>query len=58
MIIHILPTNDLEPHEQETTCKCKPRVEFVEGGMLVIHNSFDQRELEEQIKEILESPLE
>ena len=55
MIIHVLPVNDLEPHDEEgTTCKCEPRVEFVEGGMLVVHNSFDNREMIEQVNEILE----
>ena len=55
MVIHVLPVNDLEPHDEEgTTCKCEPRVEFVEGGMLVVHNSFDGREMIEQVKEILE----
>lgn len=55
MIIHILPVNDLEPHDEEgTTCKCEPRVEFVEGGMLVIHNSYDHREIIEQVNKILE----
>jgi hypothetical protein len=54
MIIHILPKNDLEPHEEEgTICKCNPRVEFVEGGMLVIHNAYDNREIIEQVNQIL-----
>jgi len=55
MVIHVLPVDDLEPHdEEETTCKCEPRVEFVEGGILVVHNSFDNREIIEQVNEILE----
>lgn len=56
MIIHILPINDLEPHDEEgTTCKCEPRVEFAEGGMLVIHNAFDNREIIEQVIKILQN---
>ena len=43
LMIHILPVNDLEEHEKTTTCKCKPRVEFENGEMIVIHNSFDGR---------------
>lgn len=55
MVIHVLPVDDLEPHDEEgTTCKCEPRVEFVEGGILVVHNSFDNREIIEQVNEILE----
>jgi hypothetical protein len=54
MIIHVLPINDLEPHDEEgTICKCEPKVEFVEGGMLVIHNAYDQREIIEQVNKIL-----
>lgn len=45
MTWHILPVNDSDQHEELTTCKCFPAVEFVENGnMLVIHNSFDGRE--------------
>lgn len=56
MIVHVLPVNDLEPREEEgTTCKCEPRVEFVEGGILVIHNAYDQREIIEQVNNILET---
>lgn len=54
MIIHILPVNDLKPHEEEgTTCECEPRVEFVEGGMLVIHNAYDNREIIEKVTDLL-----
>lgn len=52
---HIYPVNDLEEHDLEgTTCKCGPKVEFPEdGGMLVIHNAFDLRELVEMANEVL-----
>lgn len=56
MIIHVLPVNDLEPHEEVgTACKCEPRVEFAEGGMLVIHNAYDNREILEKVNQILDS---
>lgn len=49
---HVTPTNDLQPHEESTTCKCEPKVEIMESGdMLVIHNSYDGRELFEEINE-------
>jgi|LakMenE01Jun11ns_1017448.scaffolds.fasta_scaffold9849887_2 hypothetical protein len=50
---HILPVNDIEYHEESTTCKCEPQVEFIEGDMLIIQNSFDGREGVEWVNEIL-----
>lgn len=41
---HLIPLNDIEPHELSDTCKCKPETE----GGLVSHNSFDKRELAEE----------
>ena len=51
MAIHILPVNDLKQHEESTTCECLPSVEFENGEMLVIHNSFDGRENKEYDKD-------
>lgn len=45
MTQHIIPLNDLEEHEELTTCKCCPSVEFENGNMIVIHNAFDSREI-------------
>ncbi len=43
--IHVYPINDTYPHITEGVgCPCKPRIEDVEGGTLIIHNSFDGRE--------------
>jgi len=54
MTLHITPIDDLQPHEESSTCKCEPRVEMLENGdMLVIHSSFDGRELFEEINEFL-----
>jgi len=53
---NILPNNDLDEHEELTTCKCNPKVEFLEGGdMLIIHNSFDGREGVEMFNKIINS---
>ena len=50
--IHVYPENDLLPHITDGTgCPCKPTVEYVEGGVLVIHNSYDGRERAEQPQE-------
>lgn len=44
--IHVLPANDIGLHADiGVHCNCNPKVEWVEGTMLVIHNSFDGREL-------------
>ena len=39
---HLIPANDSAEHTR-TGCKCEP----VTDGGLVIHNSFDNRELDE-----------
>lgn len=51
MAIHIIPINDLKEHEETTTCECCPNVEFENGEMIIIHNSFDNREINEQENE-------
>jgi hypothetical protein len=52
MITHILPINDLEEHEELSTCKCNPEMEVLENGdMMIVHNSFDKREIIERLFE-------
>jgi hypothetical protein len=52
--IHTIPCDDLEEHEESTTCKCEPRVTcYPDGGIHVLHNSFDGREGLEQAMEVL-----
>lgn len=53
MSIHVLPVNDIEDHEEFSTCKCEPKVIIENGEMIIIHNSFDYREIIEQTREIL-----
>ena len=49
-MIHILPVNDLKEHEELTTCECKPRIEILDDGeIMVIHNSYDGREYIEEL---------
>ena len=48
-MINIIPLNDLKNHIEDTTCDCCPEVEFKNGEMIVIHNSFDGRELTENL---------
>ena len=48
---NILPNNDLKPHKRNSSCRCKPRVIFENGEMIVIHNSYDGREFREELIE-------
>jgi hypothetical protein len=55
-IYHVYPIDDIEKHELEGyNCHCNPKVEYNQesNSIMVIHNSFDGRELVEQAKEIL-----
>lgn len=47
-VIHVKPIDDIGPHEASTTCQCAPRLEEIENATLVIHNSYDGRELIEK----------
>lgn len=51
-VVHVVPKNDSDKHELWTTCLCCPKVETTDG-LLVIHNSFDMREVIEQVHEVL-----
>jgi hypothetical protein len=53
-MIHVYPVNDIEEHDlYSTTCHCRPRVSFENGEMIVFHNSFDGREIIEEVNKIL-----
>jgi hypothetical protein len=44
--VHVYPCNDLAPHNLESNiCPCNPKIE----GGLIIHNSFDKREIKESL---------
>lgn len=44
-MINIIPLNDLKPHTEDSTCECKPSLIIEEGEMIIVHNSYDGREL-------------
>lgn len=48
-MINILPINDLKEHIESSICECNPSVEFENGEMIIIHNSYDGRELLEDL---------
>ncbi len=46
--VHIIPVDDLKDHDESQYCHCEPRIEPGDYGKnLVIHNSYDGRELTE-----------
>lgn len=48
-IIHVVPVNDYVEHDHHgRRCTCQPKADVVEGGVLIIHNSWDGRELYER----------
>lgn len=47
--VHVVPVNDLRAHrERGTSCWCDPKLERLDRGVLVTHNSMDGRELIEK----------
>lgn len=48
---HIYPENDKQEHDLEAAgCSCVPKIMFEEGDMLIVHNSYDGREIIEEIE--------
>ena len=47
MNVHVYPINDLKEHNTEDflNCNCNPRVETINGNFMIIHNSYDGREI-------------
>lgn len=53
-IYHILPIDDIKEHEESSLCECSPTVEvYTNGNVLIIHNSFDRREVVEDALRII-----
>jgi len=42
---NVIPLNDTGPHIESVKCACKPVVEMKNGDRVIIHNSYDHREL-------------
>lgn len=53
-MINILPINDSKEHSEDSTCDCCPTIIEEDGEMIVIHNSFDGREVIEWVNQILD----
>lgn len=55
---HVYPLNDLREHVTVgTECPCQPRVEVHGAELLVIHNSYDFREVFEELDTLVEDVL-
>ena len=48
-MFNIIPINDLKEHIENSICECKPKIIYENGEMIIIHNSFDNREYYEHI---------
>lgn len=49
-VAHVVPVNDRREHDTDTpvACPCAPVFDFVDGGgIVVVHNAWDKRELRE-----------
>ena len=54
-MIHIMPTNDLKEHTEETTCDCEPELIIEKDSEIIcVHNAYDKREFIEMVNEQLE----
>jgi hypothetical protein len=47
-MINVIPLDDIEEHSA-SGCRCKPTVYFVSDRCIIIHNSFDGREIIEKL---------
>ena len=43
--IHVLPVNDLREHFERDDCHCEPRIEYVGEDRIIVHHSYDHREI-------------
>jgi hypothetical protein len=46
--LHVTPIRDMKRHRYSRRCWCAPKLEAVEGGVLVLHQAMDGRELVEE----------
>ena len=51
-IYHVIPVDDTYSHEESAGCDCEPRIG--ENGCIIVHNSYDGREIIEEANRILE----
>ena len=52
-MINVLPRNDIKEHTEDSTCECSPRTYFENEELIIVHNSYDGREVVEMANEII-----
>jgi hypothetical protein len=54
-IYHVVPVDDLKKHSEDSAvpCDCDPKVQMEDGDMILVHNSYDGREMIEEATKIL-----
>ena len=52
-MINIIPLNNLKDHIENQFCDCNPKIIVEDGEEILIHNSYDRRELIEEAEKIL-----
>lgn len=55
--VDVYPENDLKPHSMGVGCDCEPAVEVIGASLLIVHNSYDHREIVEQAVDILNGKI-
>ena len=50
--VHVMPVDDLMPHRFGMNCECRPRLDCENGSAVVIHTSYDGREMQEKEHEV------
>lgn len=53
MAINVYPINDIQEHILDSTCPCNPNVTIQHGEIIICHNSYDRREIIEEVNKIL-----
>ena len=52
--IHTIPVRDTLEHSMSTRCDCRPKVSVKHSTLIITHNSFDNREVVEDMLEGLD----
>jgi len=47
--INIIPVDDLYYHSESVDCSCQPKINIENNIMIITHNSYDKREIIEQL---------
>jgi len=51
--VNVMPVDDLREHSESPDCPCCPSVTVFGADLLIVHNSYDHREIVEQAINIM-----